>query len=173
MACDCNLNDIASECGRNAPGLKTTLYVACVDDIATIGAASSHAVSTITATAAADGPPAIEAGGFVEWSILRTDNNQESTPGETGGMTTTITGVIAKQTAAKSNILTQPDGNENFIVLTKDQNGSLNIIGALDHPAKITVAAAKSPRNSYTVTIVWEGHADLPFFFTGTPPLKP
>jgi hypothetical protein len=172
MACVCNLDTIGAECGRNAPGLKTILYIACIDDIESIGAATAHAVSTITPADDGEDPPVVT-GGFVEISIIRTDNNQETVPGETGGQTTTITGFVSKQSAAKSNILTQPDGNENFIVVTKDQNNLMNIIGDLEHPAKITVGAVKAPRNGYNVTVTWEGHSDLPLIFTGTVPIKP
>jgi hypothetical protein len=164
MACVCNLAGIDKECGRNAPGLKTIIYLACADDIASIGAASSHAVSTITA---------VTDQGFFPVNIIRRDNDLNSEAQEEGGYNTTLTGFISKQSAAKANILTQLASDENYIAVAVDQNGVKHILGGLDHPVRASVNAATTPRNGYTLTINWEGHADLPYIFTGTVPLHP
>ena len=160
MACTCNLAAIDRNCARNAPGLKTQLYIACVDDIDSIGAATNHVVSTITMVATKL---------FYIWNIIRTDNNLVSEPQENGGYNTTLTGFISKQEAAKHNILAQLSSDENYIVVSVDQNGLQEIIGATDHPARITINPVKAPRNGYNVSIVWEGHAMLPYTFSGTP----
>jgi len=159
MACTCALGTIEKECGRNAPGLKTILYVACADDISAIGAATNHVVSTITMVATKV---------FFPVNITRKDNDMKSTPGENGGYTTELKGFISKQAAAKAKIITGFATDENYVVLSVDQNGYQEIIGSLDHPVKIKADATKTPKNGYNVTITWEEHADLPYNFSGT-----
>jgi hypothetical protein len=164
MACVCNLGAIEKECGRNAPGLKTILYLACVDDIATIGAATAHEVSTITPVASQ---------GFFPVNIIRQNNDMNSEPSEDGGYTTTVTGFISKQAAAKANVLTQLATDENYIAIPTDQNGLKHIVGALDHPVKVRAKPVTTPRNGYELTVTWEGHADIPYIFTGSVPMHP
>lgn len=159
MACVCNLAAIDKECGRNAPGLKTIVYLACVDDITSIGAASSHAVSTITEVASQ---------GFFPINITRTENDMKTTPNDGGGYTTELKGFISKQSAAKANVLTQLATDENYIAIPVDQNGLQHILGATDHPIKAKVEAVTVPKNGYNLTLTWEGHADLPYIYTGT-----
>lgn len=160
MACTCNLAAIDRECGRNAPGLKTQLYLACVDDISAIGAATAHVVSTITM---------VSTKLFYIFNILRKDNELTSEPNEDGGYTTTCKGFISKQAAAKANILTQLASEENYIGVVVDQNGVKYILGATDHPIKVRTKAVTTPKNGYEITATWDGHADLPYTFSGTP----
>lgn len=162
MACVCSLANIEAECGRNAPGLKTTLYLACLDDLTSIGAATNHAVSTIT--------PVTDKG-FYALAILRKDNDLKSTPNENGGFTTEMKGFISKQTAAKAKILTDLATDENYIGIATDQNSTKWILGAIDHPVKVRAEAVTTPKNGYNVTVTWEEHADLPYSFTGTVPV--
>lgn len=159
--CQCNISTIDRECGRNAPGLTTILYVACVDELTAIGAATNHVVSTITPVATK---------GFFKWNITRKDNDEKTTPGENGGHTTEVKGFISKQSAPKSNILTNLPSEENFVVITEDQNGQKDIIGSLTHPCKIKAEPVKTPKNGYNITIMWEEHADIPLIFSGTIP---
>lgn len=159
MACTCNLAAVEKECGRNAPGLKTIVYLACVDDITSIGAASGHAVSTITE---------VTDQGFFPINIIRKDNDLKSTPGEDGGYTTEMKGFISKQASAKANVLTQLATDENYIALVPDQNGVVHILGGIDHPIRARAEAVTTPKNGYNLTLIWEGHADLPYAFTGT-----
>lgn len=159
MACTCNLAKIDKECGRNAPGLKTTVYLACADDITSIGAASSHVVSTITE---------VTDQGFFPIAIIRKDNDLKSTPQEDGGYNTELKGFVSKQSAAKANILTQLATDENYIAIAVDQNGVQHILGSLDHPIKARAEAVTTPKNGYNVTLLWEGHADLPYVYSGT-----
>ncbi len=158
MPCTCNLATIEKECGRNAPGLKTILYLACADDISAIGAATGHVVSTITPVASQ---------GFFPINIIRQDNDLKSTPGDAGGYNTEVKGFISKQAAAKAAVLTQLATDENYIAVAVDQNGVQHILGSLDHPMKFKVEAATTPKNGYTLTGTWEGHADLPLHFSG------
>lgn len=156
--CQCNLAEIEKECGRNAPGLKTTLYLGCVDDLATIGAAVAHEVSTITMVATKV---------LFPFAIIRKDNDLKSDPQDDGGFNTELKGFISKQAAVKADVLTQLATDENYVVIAVDQNGEQHILGALDHPVKVRAAAATTPKNGYNVTVTWEGHSDLPYFFTG------
>jgi hypothetical protein len=157
--CTCNLAAVNKECGRNAPGLKTIVYLACADDITSIGAATAHAVSTITEVATQ---------GFFPINIIRKDNDLKSTPGEDGGYTTELKGFISKQSAAKSNVLTQFATDENYIAIAVDQNGVQHILGSIDHPIRAKAEPVTVPKNGYNVTFTWEGHADIPFIYTGT-----
>lgn len=156
--CTCNLANIARECGRNAPGLKTDLQVGCVGDITSIGAATNHEVSTISMAATKT---------FFTFSITRKDNELKSTRNENGGYTTELKGFISKKAAAKAKILTNLPSDENFVVLSTDQNAYTEVLGALDHPVKIMVNSTTTPKNGYEVTVMWEEHADLPYSFTG------
>ena len=160
MACVCNLATIDRNCARNAPGLKTQIYVACVDDISSIGAATAHVVSTITMVATKL---------FYIWNVRRQENNLVSEPQDDGGYNTTGTFFISKQEAAKHNILTSLSSDENYIVVTQDQNDLKEIIGSTAHPARITVNPVKAPRNGYNISVLWEGHPDIPYTFSGTP----
>lgn len=159
--CFCNLDDVDKECGRNAPGLKTILRVACADDITSIGAATGHVVSTIT--------PVTDKG-FFSWNIIRKDNDLKSTPNDDGGFTTELKGFISKQAAAKANILTQLATDENYIVISTDQNDQKDILGSVDHPVKIKCEPVKTPKNGYNITVTWDGHADIPLIYSGTIP---
>jgi len=162
MACTCNLASIDRECGRNAPGLKTVLHLACVDDITSIGAASSHVVSTIT--------PVTDKG-FFRINITRKDSDLKTTPNDNGGYTTEMKGFISKKTAAKANILTQLATDENYIAIPEDQNSYMEILGSTTHPVKVKAEAVTTPKNGYNITVTWEEHADLPYQFSGTVPL--
>lgn len=162
MACPCNLADIEGECGRNAPGLKTVVHVACVGDLTSIGAATNHVVSTIT--------PVTDMG-FFKFTIIRKDNDLKTTPQEDGGFNTEMKGFISKKAAAKAKVLTSLATDENYIVIPEDQNSYKEILGAIDHPCKIRVESVTTPKNGYNVTVLWEGHSDLPLSFSGTIPL--
>lgn len=159
MACTCNLAAIDKECGRNAPGLKTIVYLACADDITSIGAASNHVVSTITE---------VSSQGFFSINIIRKDNDLKSTPNEDGGFNTELKGFVSKQSAAKANVLTQLATDENYIAIVVDQNGVQHILGSLDHPIKVKAEPQTTPKNGYGLTFMWEGHPDIPYVYSGT-----
>jgi len=157
--CTCNLANIERECGRNAPGIKTQLQLACVDDVESIGAATNHVVSTITMAATKT---------FFTLNITRKDNDLKSTPNENGGYTTEAKGFISKKAAAKAKILTNLPSDENFIALVTDQNGYTEILGATDHPIVVKAEAVTTPKNGYNITVTWVEHANLPYSFSGT-----
>lgn len=163
MACVCNLATIDRNCSRNAPGMKTVLYLACVDDISSIGAATNHVVSTITMVATKL---------FYAINVRRQENNLTVSPQDDGGYNTVGEFFISKQEAAKHNILTSLSSDENYIAVTEDQNDLKEILGATDHPIRVTVEAVKSPRNGYNLRLLWDGHSDLPYTFSGTPTIS-
>jgi len=160
--CTCNLATVDRECGRNAPGMKTVFWLACVDDATSIGAATAHVVATITMVATKV---------FFPIHCIRKDNGLKSTPGEDGGFTTEGTYFISKQAAAKSNILTGLAAEENYIAITEDQNAQKDILGSTTHPIKVKITPTKTPKNGYEVKLVWDGHSDIPFIFSGTVPV--
>ena len=160
MPCTLTLGGIAVEQCASKPGLQTQVDIALVSDITTIGAAVDHAVSTIT-------PAATK--GFYKFFISRKENDLKSTPNENGGYTTELKGFLPKQEAAKAKILTKMNEAEAFIALATDQNGEKHLLGSLTHPVKARIEPSVTPRNGYTLTLMWEEHGDLPFFFTGTP----
>lgn len=161
MACECNLANIDKECGRNAPGLQTVVHLACVDDLTSIGAATNHVVSTIT--------PVTDMG-FYEINIIRKDNDLKSTEQEDGGYNTELKGFISKQASAKAAVLTNLATDENYVAIAVDQNGLKHILGSKTHPIKVRKNAVTTPKNGYELTLLWEGHADLPLHFSGTIP---
>ena len=161
MACSPTLATIAAEQCPSKPGLKTVVALAYASDIASIGAAVGHAVSTITMVATKT---------FKKLNVSRRESEQGTVPGDEGGYTTTAKYFITLQEAAKSTILNGLNGTEGLVAITIDQNGDQQIIGALDHPVRIKVGATKTPRNGYSLEIMWEEHDNLPLHFSGTIP---
>ena len=167
--CDCNIDDIARECGKNAGGVKPLLYITCEDEVASIGAASDHAVSTITMRAADD---PITKGYFRQWKCSRKDSDFKSTQDEEGGQwNTEFKYFIPKQAATKAVVLNNL-GEDNNIGVVTDMNGAKRIVGELGNPVNITVEEVTTPKNGYAVTGKWtSGYS--PYFFTGTPDVSP
>lgn len=161
MPCTPLLANIIQEKCPVKPGLKTDVALAYVDDIATIGAATDHAVGTITMESTKV---------FYKVQCSKKEADQKSTPNENGGFTTEVKYFVTKQDAAKSKILNSISGVESLVAITTDQNNEKTIIGAKDHPIMSKVEATKTPRNGYLLTLTWEEHADLPYHFTGTIP---
>lgn len=165
MACECNIGTIERECGQNAAGVKPTLYVTCEEQVATIGAATDHAVSTITMKAAAAPDPA---GKFFKWYGSRRLGEYKSTQNEeSGAWETEAKYFLPKMTSAKSAILNAL-GVDNSIAIITDMNGSQRIVGELDNPCNVFTEGSANGTNGYTVTIKWTS-AHEPYFFTGTP----
>jgi hypothetical protein len=161
MPCTPVLTHVAKEQCPTKPGLKTVVKLAFADDLTAIGAATDHAVATITATSPK---------GFYSINASRKEADIKSVPNEDGGYTTTVVYFVNKQEAAKAKIFNSINAVEAFVALVEDQNGAVQIVGAKDHPAKAMVETSVTPRNGYKFTLTWEEHGDLPFFFTGTAP---
>lgn len=167
--CDCNIDDIARQCGKNAGGVKPSLHITCVDEVASIGASTDHAVSTITMRAA-DAP--ITKGYFRVWNTSRKDSDFKSTQNpDTGVWETEFKYFLPKQTAAKAAILNEV-GEDNDIALPVDMNGLRRIVGEIDNPCDIKVEEVTSPKNGYFVTGRWQS-SHSPYVFTGTPDVTP
>lgn len=169
MACECNIDDIARECGKNAGGVKPLLHLTCEDEVATVGAATDHVVSTITMRAA-DAP--ITKGYFRRWYPSRRDADFKSTQNEEGGQwETEFKYFIPKQASAKAVVLNNLGEDNSFAIVT-DMNGAKRIVGELGNPCNITVEEVTTPKNGYIVTGKWtSGYS--PYFFSGTPDVTP
>ena len=157
--CDCNLAAIPANCESNAPGAKPLLRVTCPDQIESIDAASAHEVAGITMVTT----PA--AGLFFEWGTSRKDIEFECDQDENGQWVLNAKYFIAKQSAAKSDILNNL-GEDNSIIIAEDLNSNKRLIGALDNPADIKVKEVLYPKNGYEVRINWTS-AFSPFYYTG------
>lgn len=167
MACECNVAKIERECGRNAAGIKSTIYVTCEDEIASIGAATDHVVSTITMRSASSGPPAVTAGKFYAFGGSRKDGDLKcDQDAESGSFVTEAKFFIPKQTAEKAAILNNL-GEDNNIVIMSDMNGNKRLIGDKETPANIIVQETTIPKNGYTLTIQWTSQFS-PFYYTGS-----
>lgn len=171
--CCTGLATIEKACGGgNTPGLKTKIYVACVDEVATIPAvdASSLIVSTdITMRAADAGPPAIAAGTFKEWSISKINGTwtvEAVGEGENISYNVTVNAFINKISASKSYILNSATGGE-FIVIAEDKNGQKRLVGDIDDGCSIKVGEQTNDANGYPVVIEWTVN-HLPYFYTGS-----
>lgn len=159
MACTKTLATIARDACPNRPGLTSLVSLAFADELTSIGAATDHAVATITPVATK---------GFHKINCSRKGSEQGSVPGEDGGYTTTAKYFITRQEAEKSKILNGLNGTEALVVVTHDQNGEDVILGSIEHPVRAKVSAVKTPRNGYELELMWEEHGDLPYHFTGT-----
>jgi hypothetical protein len=163
--CECSNDTIERECGRNAAGIKPYFAVACDDEVDSIGAATDHAVSTVTMRAA-DTDPVVAAGKFHKWSGKRIDGDFKSEQNtETGMWNTTSKLFIPKLTAAKSAILNNL-GEDNSHVVVTDMNGAKRYVGEKDNPANVKVTEQTTPRNGYVIDITWESDHS-PYFYTG------
>lgn len=172
MACACNIDDIARECGKNAGGVKPTLYITCEDELTAIGSATDHAVSTITVRAYDAGPPEVTKGYFRTWNASRRDADFKSVQNEESGQwETEFTYFIPKQSSAKAAVLNNL-GEDNNIAIVTDQNGAKRLVGELGNPCNVIVEESTVPKNGYKVTGKWtSGYS--PYFFTGTVDVSP
>lgn len=154
--CCANLDHIAQHCGGNSPGIATTVYVACKDDITSIGAATANVVSTIT-------------GDFFSWSISKFD---QSYTGEAEGdddslsFNHTLSVFIPRMSPAKTDTLNSILGGEMIVIFT-DRNGETYILGDLDEGASIRSTPQTNDKNGYVVTISWTTNRML-YNYTGS-----
>lgn len=142
--CCANLNHIAQHCGGNSPGLATTIYVACKDDITSIGEATNNVVSTIT-------------GDFFSWSISKFDQSYTGEPeGDDDSLSFNheVSVFIPRMNPAKTDVLNSILGGEMIVIFT-DRNGETYILGDLDEGATIRSAPQTNDKNGYVVTISW------------------
>lgn len=161
--CTITLANVAKGTCPNRSGLSELLHATVRTDIATIGAATNHSVSTVTMEATKK---------FVVIEAVRENNSQDSTPNDNGTFDTEIKYFVPHQEATKSAVFTQmTGGSDAFVAITDDRNGEKNIIGTKTHGCMMKAKAVKTPKNGYELTISWTDHDNLPLFFTGTIPI--
>jgi len=163
------LADITRNCATsNAKGLKGTIYIAKVEDVATIpdAGAGTHTVST---NITMDGTEV-----FHSWPISKeVDKNTYESNSEgdrdSNNFVTTLNAFIAKLDATKTYILATSSNGCEYIVLFEDKNGLVRIIGELEDGCTLKVNE-KSADAGYEVEIRWDS-ALPPLYYTGTIPV--
>jgi hypothetical protein len=164
MSCCTTLNHIARECGTGIrPGLKTTVYVACKDDVATIPAdnGTSHTVASNITMASTKT--------FKVWDISQLDSSFVCEPQgdmDSRYFKSTVQIFIPAMSAAKSAVLSGITNGE-YVVIVADAKGQRRLLGDLLRGAYITTQEQTNDKNGYVVTIEWESN-ETPFFYTGT-----
>jgi hypothetical protein len=143
--CCANLDHIAQHCGGNSPGIATTIYLQCKDDITAIGEATNNVVSTLT-------------GDFFSWSISKFEQSYVGEPeGDDDSLSFnhTLTVFVPRMTPAKTAVLNSILGGEMIAVFT-DRNGETYILGDLDEGATVRSSPQTNEKNGYVVTISWQ-----------------
>lgn len=163
MSCCTTLADISRECGSGIrPGLATTVYVVCKDEIDTIPAdnGTSHTIATdITLDTGKK---------FSAWDISQLNGSYLCEPqGDTDAtyFKTTIQFFIPALAASKTFILGGITNGE-FICLVSDAKAQKRLIGDTTRGAYIRVQEQTNDKNGYLVTIEWESN-EPPFYYTG------
>ena len=172
--CFAGLDSIEKFCGGgNAPGLKTTIWIAGKVEITAIPAADvdTSVVSTDFTMRVEDavGPPVVAAGVFKTIAISKINGSWKVEPvgeGENISYKVTIEAFVNKISSAASYSLNATTGGE-FIVLAQDKNGEKRIVGDLDEGASIKVGEQTNDANGYPITIEWDT-PNLPLFYEGT-----
>jgi hypothetical protein len=167
--CCTSLGNIEKICGGgNAAGLRTKLYVACVDQVDTIPAADvdTFTISTdITMVAdIGDTTPGL----FYEINISKNNGTytaENQGDDENPDYLHTLTFNVLKMTAGKNYILNGMAGGEH-IVVWKDRNDTQWLMGNLDEGATVQVTPNTADFNGYTLTITWRS-SDLLYNYTG------
>lgn len=166
MACCENLATILNACAGSRGTAKDIIkfYIACEDDVATIGAATAHVVSTITME---------DTKVFFQWDIDPVGSSWKVTTQGEGQAKEYLMTAIVKITGVAAAVSNGLDSliKGNAIGIIHDKNGLKQIIGAVDDGANVSIEAQNDP-NGYIVTFTYtSGH--MPYFFSGTVPLTP
>lgn len=163
MSCCTTLADISRECGTGVrPGLATTVYVCCKDEVDTIPAdnGTSHTIATdITLDTGKQ---------FFAWEISQLNGSYLCEPqGDVDARyyKTTVQFFIPALAPAKSFILSGITNGE-FICLVTDAKGQVRLLGDLTRGAYISAQEQTNDKNGYVVTIEWESN-EVPFYYTG------
>lgn len=166
--CCANLANIEKLCGGgNAAGMRTKLYITCVDQVSSIPAATAKVISSdITMVAdVGDG----SAGVFYEINISKNNQNYVGEPqgdDENPDYNHTLTFNILKMTAAKNVVIDTLNGAE-CIVIWYDRNGVPWIMGSLTEGASFQASPQTNDINAYACTINWRSPQTLDSY-TGT-----
>jgi hypothetical protein len=157
------LNTVSKICAQHALGLGNTIEIADAADLTSIPAATGHTVS--------DDIVMDSTKQFYQWRIGETEAefNAQSI-GQKGNQTfqNTLTVFLPLSRAEVSNMVNSII-NGDFVILFRDKNGAVRLLGTDASPAKIPdggIQEVVSPdRNGHTVTFENIGHT--PYFYTG------
>ena len=164
MSCCTTLAAISRECGTGIrPGLATTVYVVCKDEIDTIPAdnGTSHTISDDITLATGKQ--------FFAWDISQLNSSYICEPQghvDARYYKTTIQFFIPALAPAKTFILGGITNGE-FICLVSDAKSQVRLIGDTARGAYISAQEQTNDKNGYVVTIEWESN-EPPFYYTGT-----
>jgi len=172
MACCTTLATIEKACGGgNATGLRTKLYVACLEHVSAIPAADvdTHTISTdITMVAdIGDTTPGV----WFEWNISKVNANysaERTGEGENVEYNHTLTVFMNKMDATKHHVLNGSIGSELLVVFT-DRNGFPQLMGNLLEGATMVPVPQTEGTNGYAVTFTWTSN-ELLYHYTGATP---
>lgn len=168
--CCTTLDHIAKACNDadgNASGLKPEFFVACHDQVETIPAAAAGVISTDIGLVADTGDGT--AGQFYKIGASKVGGAYSFEPqgeAEDGFGNHLINAFLAKMTAAKNVILGGMRGGAEFIVLFKDGNGKVWLMGDLSEGVTFNVVPGTNDRNGYQLTGTYPS-AKLLYEYTG------
>lgn len=165
--CCTDLANIEKICGGgNAAGVRTKVYVACLDQVDTIPAATAGIISTdITMVAdIGDGNPGV----FYEINISKLNSNynvEELGDEENPDYRHTLTFTILKMTPGKNVVLNSLDGGE-VIGMFDDRNDYRWMMGDLKEGATFRALPQTGDVNGYVCTLSWRSAKRL-YNYTG------
>lgn len=158
MPCSSNVAAIEAFCGAaNGPMLDRKLYITTAAKVTSIGAATSHAVSTITMVLNQV---------FYTWFFSKEESSFTSEQDENGMWNTEVKVFIEQINSTKTNIMVGMNG-DNYIAVVVDKNGSKRLVGDVNNGCTIRVRETTTPKNGYEVTITWQSPLS-PYFYTGS-----
>lgn len=157
--CDFLLEDIGADPCPNPAGVEPQFKITDVTQIATIGAAVGHVVSTITP---------ITDGLVRSFTGIRIDADLKSTQNDDGTYTTNGVLFLPRQAADKAEFLNTLGKSEANIIEWPMLNGVRQLIGSKTHPCTVYCDAEAKPKNGYRLRVVWTEHANLPYHVTGS-----
>lgn len=175
--CCIDLGNIQKFCGGvNAPGLDRQLTIMCGEDVTNIPNASGHKITgniglraAVPADATATPPVvAVPKGNAYTWNFAKEDQEFISEQDDNGLWKTTAKIFIPKMDAEKSNVLNNSTGDDK-IILVKDRNGKVRLIGSSSEGCSVKVKEQTNPKNGYAVEIHWES-SHSPYFYEGAQP---
>lgn len=150
---------------RNTATEVTKIYIACEDAVTSIPADVDHVVSSDIVLA--DGEA------FFQWDIDKVGSSWKiTTEGDGQAKQFLFTGIY-RITGIAAAVSASLDGliKGNSIFMQKDKNDLVQIIGAVDDGANVSIEAQNDP-NGYIVTVTWRSF-HMPYFYTGTIEVAP
>jgi hypothetical protein len=168
MSC-ASLAGVSKQCGPNPGGVKTTIYLARVEDIASIPTAVAGVISgdiVMKATKA-----------MVPWAIeLDSGNVSIETEGSVSSPSLKASAVfkIARNNAVNDTTIAGSLGQD-LVVLIPKNSGKMQVIGSLDKGCWLGMKQGDGLKSAdfagKDITLTWEGLAEMPFYYEGDVPL--